>query len=294
MIAGRTDQTKKPTKKSKKFPLWPIAAATAVVAAVVGAVVALSGGTDGGEPIARHKAAREAAAIPNARQVVPKPQKVAKSLEATKDCEVLPGETPEMARLRNEEPTKYAAMTNRAAKREAAMDRIAKEPVKGLAEQLLMLAFPSERGDLMPPMPIPEGMDDELEAAAERMLERVIEVEDHDTEDSLLTKERLLVLREEWAKAKANGVSFGDFLRERQTRAQIDAEHYGDAMALERENYNDESITDDEYLKAREKINTYLQVQGFRELPVLEEEQDALFEAADEAAAEAAKKENGD
>lgn len=157
---------------------------------------------------------------------------------------------------------------------EAELEKIRREPLKGAAEQLLMMATPAARGDSIPPLPITYEMDEALEAEAEKMLERIVKVEEHDNIASLEVKEQLLALREEWLAAKEKGMRFVDFLRQREGHAQNDAEHYADAINLEREYYNDKTLNDEDYLEARKKINNLLNIEGFKPLPPLEEEEE--------------------
>lgn len=163
---------------------------------------------------------------------------------------------------------------------EAEIEKIRREPAKGAAEQLLLMATPAARGDSIPPLPITYEMDEVLEAEAEKMLERVIKVEDHDDATSLEIKEQLLDLREEWIKAKEGGMKFGDFLRWREDRSKNDAEHYADAVRLEREYYNDKTLNDEGYLEARKKINNLLDIEGFKSLPPFEEDDEEEEESA--------------
>lgn len=169
----------------------------------------------------------------------------------------------------------------------AALEKIAMEPVKGLAEQLLMMATPTSKGSPVPPLPISDEMGEEFEREAEAMLNRVVEVEDHDDERSLQVKERLLRLREEWYDAKRNGMTFAEFLKRRQARAEDDETHLNEAIALEREHYNDSSLSDGEYLDARRKIDNLLKMEGYDGLPPLEETTEAEMAASDEQAAAA-------
>lgn len=157
---------------------------------------------------------------------------------------------------------------------EAELEKIRREPLKGAAEQLLMMATPAARGDSIPPLPITYEMDEALEAEAEKMLERIVKVEEHDTIASLEIKEQLLALREEWVAAKEKGMRFVDFLRQREGYAKNDAEHYADAINLEREYYNDKTLNDADYLEARKKIDNLLNIEGFKPLPPLEEEEE--------------------
>ena len=223
------------------------------------------------------------AAAPKRRPVEVPPRAEAKP----KVYEALPGESQEMARMRNEEPSRYAAVTNRAAQRAAALEKMAREPVKGIVEQVLMLATPPSKGTPVPPLPIAAVVDEEFEREAKAMLNRVVEAEEHDDEMSLEVKVRLLKLREEWAKAESEGWTFADFLQAKQTKANEDEGLLNEAATLDGENFNNAKLSDEQYLDLRSKIDNLLKVQGFDGLPPLEAETESQMEEADAAAAAA-------
>ena len=237
------------------------------------------------------ESAKKAKRIKKAKPVAaPKsgPAKAPSRAEAKpKVYEALPGESQEMARMRNEEPSRYAAVTNREAQRAAALEKIAREPVKGIAEQVLMLATPPSKGTPVPPLPIAAVVDEEFEREAEAMLDRVVKAEEHDDEMSLGVKVRLLKLREEWAKAKAEGWTFADFLQAKQTKANEDEGLLNEAATLDGENFHNAELSDEQYLDSRRKIDGFLKTQGFDGLPPLESETEAQMEKADAADAAA-------
>ena len=197
------------------------------------------------------------AAAPKRRPVEVPPRAEAKP----KVYEALPGESQEMARMRNEEPSRYAAVTNRAAQRAAALEKMAREPVKGIAEQVLMLATPPSKGTPVPPLPIAAVVDEEFEREAKAMLNRVVEAE---------------------------GWTFADFLQAKQTKANEDEGLLNEAATLDGENFNNAKLSDEQYLDLRSKIDNLLKEQGFDGLPPLESETEAQMEEADAAAAAAA------
>lgn len=170
------------------------------------------------------------------------------------------------------DPARATRISNEYARVEAELERARKSPVKGAGAQLLMMSTPGEKGDSLPPLPITNDDFDQLEREADRMLAQRVEVEDHDTDSSLELKEKLLALKAEFAEARERGVSFAEFLRDRESRAKLDAEHLEDAIHLDKENYDDRTLSDEQYLTARDRIDKLLKMEGFRGLPKLEEE----------------------
>jgi len=170
------------------------------------------------------------------------------------------------------DPARAMRISNEYMRVEAELERARKSPVKGAGAQLLMMSTPGEKGDSLPPLPITNDDFDQLEREADRMLAQRVEVEDHDTDSSLELKEKLLALKAEFAEARERGVSFAEFLRDRESRAKLDAEHLEDAIHLDKVNYDDRTLSDEQYLTARDRIDKLLKMEGFRGLPKLEEE----------------------
>ena len=170
------------------------------------------------------------------------------------------------------DPARAMRISNEYARVEAELERARKSPVKGAGAQLLMMSTPGEKGDSLPPLPITNDDFDQLEREADRMLAQRVEVEDHDTDSSLELKEKLLALKAEFAAARERGVSFAEFLRDRESRAKLDAEHLEDAIHLDKVNYDDRTLSDEQYLTARDRIDKLLKMEGFRGLPKLDEE----------------------
>ena len=170
------------------------------------------------------------------------------------------------------DPARAMRISNEYARVEAELERARKSPVKGAGAQLLVMSTPGEKGDSLPPLPITNDDFDQLEREADRMLAQRVEVEDHDTDSSLELKEKLLALKAEFAAARERGVSFAEFLRDRESRAKLDAEHLEDAIHLDKVNYDDRTLSDEQYLTARDRIDKLLKMEGFRGLPKLDEE----------------------
>ena len=149
-----------------------------------------------------------------------------------------------------------------------------RSPIRGGAEQLIMMTSVDQPGDPIPPVPVPDSLeeDDAIQKAADAMLAKEGKVEEGDTETSIEIKEKLEVLKAEYAEAKAKGISFAQFLRSRQAKAEGDHETFKMAVKLDQENYNDKSLTDAEYMKGRDKINNFLNMQGIKPVPKIEEQ----------------------
>ena len=171
----------------------------------------------------------------------------------------------------------------------AQFEKFKHEPVRGLAEQLLVMVSPLKKGDFMPPAPIGE-FSEELEREAEAMLERVGQVEEWDDENSIGIKERLEALKDEWYAAKQKGMSFRSFILSRRDAAEHDAKVLDEARRFDEENFNDASISDSDYLKMRQKVNNLLKVSGFDELPSREDPFSEAESVAPDAAVQSGKK----
>ena len=163
---------------------------------------------------------------------------------------------------------------------QARLERFEKEPVKGLAEQLLMMVVPPKKGEIVPPPPIDVAASPEIEREAQAMLERQGVVEDWDDDDSIAIKERLESLKDEWYAFKRDGGSFHEFLRKRLDKSNFDAETLEEARRFDSENYHDQSLSDDEYRHLHGKVNRLLEIQGFDKIespndePSIEEERE--------------------
>ena len=191
------------------------------------------------------------------------------------------------------DPARAQRISNEYARVEAELERARMSPVKGAGEQLLMMATPGEKGDSLPPLPITIDDFDRLEQEADRMLAQRVEVEDHDTDASLELKEKLVALKAEFAEAREHGVSFSEFLRDRESRAKLDAEHLEDAIHLDKENYDDRTLSDEQYLTTRDRIDKLLKMEGFRGLPKLEGEVEDEDSGEDRKAGASAAQEGG-
>lgn len=180
----------------------------------------------------------------------------------------------DLAKLRAEDPAKYARVTSEYARVQAELEKIRREPVKGLAEQLLVMVSPLKKGDVVPPPPIDLEGNPQLEREAEAMLERVGQVEEWDDETSVGIKERLEALKDEWYAAKESGQSFHDFLTKRLNAANFDTQTLDEARQFDAANYNDTAMSDAEYEKSHEKVNKLLELQGFEKIKRPDEEED--------------------
>lgn len=193
--------------------------------------------------------------------------------EAKNDILQIGSKTYNLAKLRRDNPQLYEQVTGEHARVEAQLEKIRRSPVKGIAEQLLALSTPGEKGEAIPPLPISEDDVSELEQEADKMLSELPKVEEYDTEVSLEIKNNLIELKEEFLAAREQGMSFYDFIRKRQERAHDDAAHLQDAVKLNEEIYTDETVSDKDYEATRKKIDKLLKLEGYKGLPPLTEEQ---------------------
>ena len=178
-----------------------------------------------------------------------------------------------LTQIKQTDLARYHALTAEHSRIESEKEKNRRNPIQGLAEQLLIGSMPIDKGDAMPPLPINEDEIKDLEEKAEEMLAKVDKVEQHDTDLSIDIKNQLIEIKEEFRAAKAQGVSFYDFIRKRQERAQDDAAHLQDAIRLNEETYNDETVSDKDYEATRKKIDNLLKLEGYKGLPPLTEEQ---------------------
>ena len=179
----------------------------------------------------------------------------------------------DLAKLRKENPAAYQEVTAKYARVQAELERIRRSPVKGVAEQLLALSTPGEKGEAIPPLPLTDADMETMETEAEKMLATEPKVEEHDTDQSIDIKNRLIELKEEYAAARDKGLSFVDFIRSREVKAKDDAAHLQDAIRLNEETYNDVTVSDKDYEATRKKIDNLLKLEGYKGLPPLTEEQ---------------------
>ena len=210
------------------------------------------------------------------------PAKVAKSVEVAEEPKGTSSSTNEIIRignreydltkLRAEDPAKYARVTGEYARVQAQLEKFRREPVKGLAEQLLTMVSPLKKGDFIPPPPIDLEGNPQLEREAEAMLERVGQVEEWDDETSIGIKERLEALKDEWYAAKQAGQSFHEFLTKRLNAANFDTTTLEEARQFDAANYEDREMSDADYEKAHEKVNKLLEMQGFEKIRRPDEE----------------------
>lgn len=251
-------------------------AAAVVVAGVVAAVFLLFPARRDVTPEARPKPKAIKAVSPapaaKAEPAVPVVEPVTERVvAATSEVIRIGNREYDLAKLRAEDPAKYARVTSEYARVQAELEKIRREPVKGLAEQLLVMVSPLKKGDVVPPPPI-GGLNPALEKEAEAMLEKVGKVEEWDDETSVGIKERLEALKDEWYAAKEAGQSFHDFLTKRLNAANFDTQTLDEARQFDAANYNDTAMSDAEYEKSHEKVNKLLELQGFEKIKRPDEE----------------------
>ena len=163
---------------------------------------------------------------------------------------------------------------------QAQLEKFKKEPVKGLAEQLIMMVIPPKKGELVPPPPIGIETSPELESEAQAMLERQGVVEDWDDDNSIEIKERLELLKDEWFAFKKEGGTFHEFLQKRLQQSNFDTQTLEEARKFDSDSYQDQTLSDEEYDKLHGKVNKLLEIQGFDKIerpdaePEIEEEKE--------------------
>ena len=147
--------------------------------------------------------------------------------------------------------------------------KMKQEPARSGAEQLLLLTTVDQRGESMPPIPVPDDEfgASELQKSVDIILNKIGQIEEWDTDESILIKEKLELLKDEYYKQMIKGVSFSEYLKDRLLAIEEDKKIYHQAVDLDKENFNNSNLSDEEYLKSREKINKILSLQGFKEVP---------------------------
>ena len=145
----------------------------------------------------------------------------------------------------------------------AQLEKFRKEPVKGLAEQLIMMVIPPKKGEFVPPPPLGIETTPELESAAQAMLERQGVVETWDDDNSIGIKERLELLKDEWYAFKKEGGTFHEFLQKRLRESNFNTETLKEVRKFDNENYQDQTLSDEEYEQLHGKVNKLLEMQGF-------------------------------
>lgn len=277
----------RPAKPKKQPSVVYGVLAGALFVAVIGAVFYCLVGKDAAKVVKSPKRVK-----PAEEDIPAKSNRIVKtnSVKAPKPALQLEDENRHTAAEHSISNTSAAAITTNA-EILAQLEKFKREPVKGLAEQLLVMVSPMKKGESMPPAPIGD-LDSATEKEAERMLERVGKVEEWDDETSIAIKERLEALKDEWYQAKQAGMSFHAFLLKKQDQTAHDANILDEVRKFDEDNFNDSSMSDEEYIKQREKANNLLKIQGFDELPKRKtpEEEDAEQEEAEEAPAVSAKK----
>lgn len=134
------------------------------------------------------------------------------------------------------------------------------------AETFLVMITPREPGERMPPAPIPPDMDED---EVDKALSNAVKANASDDERSIQAKLTLLEQKEEFRKLREQGMTFSEYLRRLEEKFHGQAKLLDDARALNDELYNDRTISDEDYLANKQKINEVLRNEG---LPPLEED----------------------
>lgn len=136
------------------------------------------------------------------------------------------------------------------------------------AETFLVMITPREPGERMPPAPIPPDMDEE---EVDKALSNAVKANASDDERSIQAKLTLLEQKEEFRKLREQGMTFSEYLRRLEEKFHGQAKLLDDARNLNDELYNDRTISDEDYLANKQKINDVLRKEG---LPPLEEDKE--------------------
>ena len=221
-----------------------------------------------GKPDVTHGAGKTEKQKPTGTQPKKPPVQISTAKDAAR---------PEDGDSQQEEQTQAPA-TNAAI--QAQLEKFKKEPVKGLAEQLIMMVIPPKKGELVPPPPIGIETSPELESEAQAMLERQGVVEDWDDDNSIEIKERLELLKDEWYAFKKEGGTFHEFLQKRLQQSNFDTQTLEEARKFDSDSYQDQTLSDEEYDQLHGKVNKLLEIQGFDKIerpdaePEIEEEKE--------------------
>ena len=132
------------------------------------------------------------------------------------------------------------------------------------SEQLLAMATPAMPGMAVPPLPQidDEGMKEDLEKA----MNTDLKPSTNDTEETIGRKLTVTDQKEEFRELRKKGWTFSEYVKALHAKSSEEAEYLTEAHKLNDDLYHDKSITDEEYKKYREKINSELKERGLPEL----------------------------
>lgn len=278
-MSGWNKPTEKPveTKKAAKPAFRHVLIASGVVA-VLGCVLLLV--FSGGDGAPKAKAEKKAAAIKEVKQatapkaaVVPSGSVQRKSIRAN-ESEVTRGGSIEDGRV---EVVDSEADTNKVARK--------KSPFRSNMEVLLSMTIPPHPGERMPPVPLSDNADEtDEDVAAENAdiakgMKNIIKGEEDDSEEQLWHKANVSEAKLEFAEYHKQGYRLNEYISALQEKVKDDADTLAEAQKIVDANYADKELPDEEYKKAKEKIDTLLRNRG---LPATKDDSEFDAEDADE------------
>ena len=132
------------------------------------------------------------------------------------------------------------------------------------AEQLLALATPAVPGAMVPPLPYVS--EESIKEDLQKAMRSVIRAEEGDTEETLERKLTVAAQKEEFRALQKEGMTFTEYLKAMREKNNDDAQLISDAHKVDEELYKDPNLSDEEYLKQREQINSTLRARGLPEM----------------------------
>ena len=133
------------------------------------------------------------------------------------------------------------------------------------AEQLLAMAIPSSPGESVPPLP--DITDDGIAADVKKAMKNIIKAEEGDSKSALEKKIIVAEAKEQFRDLRqSEGYTFAEYLKALRDQANLDADFLAEAHKLSEDLYNDQSVSDADYMKYRDQINEKLRERGLPEI----------------------------
>jgi len=132
------------------------------------------------------------------------------------------------------------------------------------SEQLLAMATPAMPGMAVPPLPQID--DDGMKEDLEKAMNTALKPSTNDTEETIGRKITVTDQKEEFRELRKKGWTFTEYVKALHAKASEEAEYLKEAHKLNDDLYHDKNVTDEEYKKYREKINSELKERGLPEL----------------------------
>ena len=171
-----------------------------------------------------------------------------------------------------------------------------KRVFKSQMEMFLNMAIPTKPGERMPPVPIPdfdENADEETQiesvkaelADIEKGFKNELKIKEGDS-DALAERKAIVTdAKAEFKELMKEGMTLKQYIKALQDKFNADADFVGEAQKMVDANYNDQTLSNEDYQKLKAKVDKLLEDRG---LPATEDE-DTI--AAKEAEEEQVKKE---